>query len=126
MALKRGPPFERGSGFIPSRPYVKMALVSPKNEIDKSYILFVFSYGSFMGWIGLRALSFLIVQKERFWDNFPTEEIWTPRDTWNPFDPFLLAEGILSFFSFFSFFLSVVSTIKIIPAPAKVLNKICI
>jgi hypothetical protein len=34
-----------------------------------------------------------MVQKERFWDNLPPEEIWTPRDTWFPFDPFLLAEG---------------------------------
>jgi len=46
-----------------------------------------------MGWIGLRTLSFLMVQKEQYWDGLPPEEIWTPRNQWNPFDPFLLAEG---------------------------------
>ena len=50
-----------------------------------------------MGWIGLRGLSFLLVQKERFWDNLPPEEIWIPRDQWYPFDPFLLAEGNVIF-----------------------------
>ena len=48
-----------------------------------------------MGWIGLRTLSFLMVQKERFWDELPPEEIWTPRDQWYTLDPYLLAEGKL-------------------------------
>lgn len=51
------------------------------------------SYGSFMAWIGLRALSFLLVQKEA-WDGYQPDEIWTPRDTWHMFDPYLLAEGM--------------------------------
>ena len=46
-----------------------------------------------MGWIGLRALSFLLVQKE-VWDGYKPEEIWTPRDTWHMFEPYLLAEGM--------------------------------
>jgi hypothetical protein len=46
-----------------------------------------------MGWIGLRTLSFLMVQKEQYWDGLSPEEIWIPRDQWLPFDPFLLAEG---------------------------------
>ena len=62
------------------------------NSVDVTKKIY-FSYGSFMGWIGLRGLSFLMVQKERFWDNLPPEEIWLPRDHWYPFDPFLLAEG---------------------------------
>ena len=52
----------------------------------------IFSYGSFMGWIGLRTISFLWVWKLRF-DGVPDEEIWIPRNQWHPFDPMLLSEG---------------------------------
>ena len=45
-----------------------------------------------MNWIGLRALSFILVQKE-VWDGVPDDEIWIPRSEWKPFDPYLLAEG---------------------------------
>jgi len=72
-----------------------------------------------MGWIGLRALSFLMVQKESFWDNLPSEEIWTPRDTWHPFDPFLLAEGNNLFLFFLSFFQSFFSIFLIKKFPFK-------
>ena len=54
--------------------------------------MFLFSYGAFMNWIGLRTLSFLMVQKE-VWDGVPEDEIWIPRSEWQQFDPYLLAEG---------------------------------
>ena len=38
----------------------------------------IFSYGSFMGWIGLRAIAFAWVWKLR-WDGLPEDEIWIPR-----------------------------------------------
>ena len=57
----------------------------------------IFSYGSFMGWIGLRTISFLWVWKLRF-DGVPDEEIWIPRNQWHPFDPMLLSEGKYSLF----------------------------
>lgn len=52
----------------------------------------VFSYGSFLNWIGLRALSFALVQKD-LWHGLPPEEVYTSRAEWKPFDPHLLAEG---------------------------------
>eukprot|EP00095_Tigriopus_kingsejongensis_P011532 snap_masked-scaffold33_size549341-processed-gene-1.10 protein:Tk11532 transcript:snap_masked-scaffold33_size549341-processed-gene-1.10-mRNA-1 annotation:"trp channel protein" len=51
------------------------------------------SYGAFMNWIGLRAISWAMVQKE-VWDGVPEEEIWIPRSEWKPFDPHLLSEGM--------------------------------
>ena len=51
------------------------------------------SYGSFMGWIGLRAISFAWVLKLQF-DGLPEDEIWIPREQWHPFDPMLLSEGL--------------------------------
>ena len=53
----------------------------------------IFSYGSFMGWIGLRVISFGWVWKLRF-DGVPDEEIWTPKEQWHPFDPMILSEGL--------------------------------
>ena len=53
----------------------------------------IFSYGSFMGWIGLRAISVGWVWKLWF-DGVPEDEIWTPREQWHPFDPMLLSEGM--------------------------------
>ena len=53
----------------------------------------IFSYSSFMAWIGLRALAWLIVQKEQ-WDGVDPELIWTPRENWHPFEPQLLAEAM--------------------------------
>ena len=50
------------------------------------------SYGSFMNWIGLRALSWFLVQKE-LWEGKDPNEEYVPRDQWKPFDPHLLAEG---------------------------------
>ncbi len=50
------------------------------------------SYGAFLNWIGLRSLSFLMVQKELY-DGVPEEEVYIPRDQWKAFDPHLLAEG---------------------------------
>lgn len=50
------------------------------------------SYGAFLNWIGLRGLSWFMVQKE-LWDGMPPEEVWIPRDQWKAFDPYLLAEG---------------------------------
>merc|ERR1719266_1917157 len=50
----------------------------------------IFSYGSFMGWIGLRTISFLWVWKLRF-DGVPEDEIWTARKDWHTFEPMLLA-----------------------------------
>ena len=47
-----------------------------------------------MNWIGLRALSWMLVQKE-LWDGKPPDEVWIPRSEWKPFDPYLLAEGSL-------------------------------
>ena len=47
-----------------------------------------------MNWIGLRALSWMMVQKD-LWDGVPPEEIWIPRSEWPTFDPYLLAEGML-------------------------------
>ena len=38
----------------------------------------IMSYGSFMGWIGLRSISFLWVHKLQY-DGLPEDEIWTPR-----------------------------------------------
>ena len=53
----------------------------------------ILSYGAFMGWIGLRAISFAWVMKLKF-DGLPEQEIWIPREKWHPFDPMLLAEGL--------------------------------
>ncbi len=53
----------------------------------------IVTYGSFMGWIGLRTLSFVWVLKLQF-DGLPEEEIWYPREEWHPFDPMLLSEGL--------------------------------
>lgn len=53
----------------------------------------IFSYGSFMGWIGMRAISFAWSLKLQF-DGLPEEEIWTLREHWHPFDPMLLSEGL--------------------------------
>ncbi|XP_040567143.1 transient receptor potential protein isoform X1 [Lepeophtheirus salmonis] len=55
----------------------------------------VFSYGSFMGWIGMRSLAFLLVQREK-WNEVPVEEIWIPREEWHVFSPMLLADGLFS------------------------------
>jgi hypothetical protein len=54
--------------------------------------LLYYSYGAFMNWIGLRALSWFLVQKE-LWDGMDPDEVYVPRDQWKPFDPHLLAEG---------------------------------
>ncbi|XP_059081823.1 transient receptor potential protein-like [Tigriopus californicus] len=51
------------------------------------------SYGAFMNWIGLRVLSFIMVQKE-VWEGKPADEIWIPRSQWGAFDPHLLSEGM--------------------------------
>ena len=40
--------------------------------------IFIPSYGSFMGWIGLRAISFAWALKLQY-DGYPDEEIWYPR-----------------------------------------------
>ena len=53
----------------------------------------LFSYGSFMAWISLRALAWLIVQKEQ-WDGVDPDLIWTPREDWHPYEPQLLAEAM--------------------------------
>jgi len=53
----------------------------------------VFIIGSFMTWIGLRALAFLIVLKEQ-WDGVPPEQIWIPKEEWHVFEPQLLAEAM--------------------------------
>jgi hypothetical protein len=53
----------------------------------------VFAYGSFMGWIGLRTISFLWNLKLQF-DNLPEEQIWIPRGDWAALDPMLLSEGL--------------------------------
>ena len=53
----------------------------------------VMSYGSFMGWIGLRMISFLWVHKLQC-DEVPDDKIWIPRDQWHSFDPMLLADGL--------------------------------
>ena len=38
----------------------------------------IMSYGAFMGWIGLRSISFLWVHKLQY-DGLPEDEIWIPR-----------------------------------------------
>ena len=53
----------------------------------------LFCIGAFMNWIGLRAIAFLIVQKEQ-WDGKDPDEIWTPREEWDTFEPMLLADAM--------------------------------
>lgn len=53
----------------------------------------LFCIGAFMNWIGLRAIAFLIVQKEK-WEGKDPEEIWTPREDWDTFEPMLLADAM--------------------------------
>lgn len=53
----------------------------------------IFAYGSFMAWIGLRVLAWLIVQKEQ-WDGVDPDLIWRPREDWHPYEPQLLAEAM--------------------------------
>jgi len=53
------------------------------------------SYGAFMAWIGLRGLAWLLVQKEQ-WDGVDPELIWTTKDSWNTFEPQLLAEAMFA------------------------------
>ena len=53
----------------------------------------LFCIGAFINWIGLRAVAFLIVQKEK-WDGFDPEEIWKPREEWTTFEPMLLADAM--------------------------------
>ena len=53
----------------------------------------IFCIGAFMNWIGFRALSFLIVQKE-IWDGKDPDEIWKPREDWDTFEPMLLADAM--------------------------------
>ena len=53
----------------------------------------LFCIGAFINWIGLRAIAFLIVQKEK-WDGVDPEEIWKPRQEWNTFEPMLLADAM--------------------------------
>ena len=53
----------------------------------------LFCIGAFVNWIGLRAVAFLIVQKEK-WDGVDPEEIWTQRQEWTTFEPMLLADAM--------------------------------
>ena len=53
----------------------------------------IFIIGSFMTWIGLRGLAFLIVQKE-VWDGLDPDDIWRPKEEWHVFEPQLLAEAM--------------------------------
>ena len=53
----------------------------------------IFCIGSFLNWIGLRAVAWLIVQKEQ-WDGLAAEEIWRPREEWHPLEPMLLADAM--------------------------------
>ena len=53
----------------------------------------LFCIGAFMNWIGLRALAFLIVQKEQ-WDGKEADLIWKPREEWDTFEPMLLADAM--------------------------------
>ena len=53
----------------------------------------IMSYGSFMGWIGLRTISFGWVMKLRY-DGVSDDDIWFPREEYHPFDPMLLSEGL--------------------------------
>ena len=53
----------------------------------------IFILGSFMGWIGLRGLAFLIVQKE-LWDGEAHETVWIPREQWGTFAPQNLADAM--------------------------------
>ena len=53
----------------------------------------LFCIGAFMNWIGLRALAFLIVQKEQ-WDGKDPDLIWKPREEWDTFEPMLLADAM--------------------------------
>ena len=52
----------------------------------------IFCLGSFMGWIGLRGLAFLMVQKE-IWEGVEPENIWIPRQQWATFEPQNLADA---------------------------------
>eukprot|EP00090_Calanus_glacialis_P035354 TRINITY_DN60378_c0_g1_i1.p1 TRINITY_DN60378_c0_g1~~TRINITY_DN60378_c0_g1_i1.p1 ORF type:complete len:1252 (+),score=238.87 TRINITY_DN60378_c0_g1_i1:183-3758(+) len=53
----------------------------------------LFCIGAFMNWIGLRAVAWMLVQKES-WDGVDPELIWTPREEWHPFEPMLLADAM--------------------------------
>jgi transient receptor potential cation channel subfamily C len=53
----------------------------------------IMSLGSFMAWMSLRALAWLIVQKER-WDGVDPDIIWIPKEEWATFEPQLLAEAM--------------------------------
>lgn len=53
----------------------------------------VMAYGSFMAWIGLRALAWLLVQKER-WEGVDPDLIWIPKEKWSTFEPHLLSEAM--------------------------------
>ena len=73
----------------------------------------LFSLGSFMAWIGLRVLAWLIVQKEQ-WDGVDPDLIWTPKEEWHMFEPQLLAEAMFGA-GMISSYLKVVHILSINP-----------
>lgn len=62
-------------------------------------IVDIISNTFYVTWIGLRATSFFLVQRDAYRGLNP----WYPREQWDPFDPMLLSEGVFAAGNIFSF-----------------------